>query len=100
MHSICSVSDWKGQLPEKDVFSFLGLLWSVIILPEIYAVREEITGIVVHLECFSISRKYSKIVWFFAFIKVFFFLWLVMGGTGKKAVIFQTGKMKWGRWDF
>lgn len=74
MPSMCSVSDWKGQLPEKDVFSFLGLSWSVIILPEIYALREdEITGIVVQLEYFSILRKYSKIVWFFAFVKSIFY---------------------------
>lgn len=57
-----SASDQKGRLPEKDVFTFLGLLQSMIFLPETHAPKEdEIAGIIVHLEYFTVSGNCSKV---------------------------------------
>lgn len=59
---IFTASDWKGQLPEKDVFIFLGHLQSMLFLPETRALKEnKIAGILVYLEYFTISRNCSKV---------------------------------------
>lgn len=45
-----------------DVFTFLGLLQSMIFLTEMHALKEdEIAGILVYLEYFRISGNCSKV---------------------------------------
>lgn len=57
-----TASDQKGQLPEKVVFTFLCLLQSLIFLPEMHARKvNEISGILVNLEYFSLSGNSTKV---------------------------------------